>query len=111
MKLRTLNEAAEILGLSRHKLLKGIQRGAYPAIRWGNRLMVDVEELAEILAAERERHTGRIGLKACAEAIGLTEDQLRRMALAGLIPYERSGRYYRFDLAAVEKAIRENMKT
>lgn len=109
MKLRTLNEAAKILGLSRYKLLQGIQHGSYPAIRWGNRLMVDVEQLAEIIAAEQAQHPGMIGLRECAEAIGLSEDQLRRMAEAGIVPYERSGRYWRFRLAAVEKAIRDGM--
>lgn len=113
MKLRTLNEAADALGMTRRKLRAGIEAGKYPALNWGNRLLVDMDALGPIVDAERrqrERHEGMISLKECAEAIGVSQDALRRMALNGLVPYERSGRYYRFSLEAVENAIRNGMK-
>ena len=113
MKLRTLTEAAKILGVSRYHLRAGIAAGRYPAFTWGNRQLVDVEALAEILAEERRRQEageGMIGLRECAEAIGVAPEALRRMALAGLVPFERQGRYYRFCLADVERAIRGGMK-
>lgn len=114
MKLRTLNEAAEALNLTRRQLRMGIESGRYPALSWGNRLLIDLDEIAPIVAQERqqrERHEGMIGLRECADAIGISQDALRRMALSGLVPYERSGRYYRFRLAAVEEAIRAGMQT
>lgn len=113
MKLRTLNEAAAALGVTRRKLREGIRKGLYPAIQWGNRLLVDVDELGPIIEAERQRKAERadmIGLRECADAIGLSAETLRRMAVAGLVPYERSGRYYRFRLEDVENAIRNGMK-
>lgn len=113
MKLRTLTEAAEILGVSRRQLRDGVMAGRYPSITWGNRLLVDLDVLAGILEDERqrrERHDGLIGLRECAEAIGLTPDQLRRMALRGMVPYTKRGRYYCFILADVEMAIRTHMK-
>lgn len=112
MRLRTLNEAAEELGLTRRQLRIGIREGRYPAIQWKNRLLVDLDQLIPIVERERrqrERHEGMIGLNECAAAIGVSRDTLRNMALSGLIPYEKSGRYYRFSLEAVERAIRSGM--
>ena len=114
MKLRTVTDAAEALGLSRRKLKTGIQTGKYPCLHWHGRTLVDMDALAPIVEEEREqeaRHEGMIGLRECAEAIGLSEDQLRRMAVEGLVPYQRSGRYYKFRLDAVEAAIRAGMKS
>lgn len=112
MKLRTLNEAAEELGLTRRQLRTGIREGRYPAMNWKNRLLVDLDQLTPIVENERqqrERHEGMIGLRECAEAIGVSQDVLRRMAISGLVPYEKSGRYYRFSLEAVVRAIRSGM--
>lgn len=113
MRLRTLNEAAEALGVSRRRLREGIRRGIYPAVPWKNRLLVDIDELKAIIEkedAERAARAGEIGLKECAEAIGLTGNVLRSMALAGLVPYHKAGRYYRFRLEDVQAALREKMK-
>lgn len=113
MTLRTLTEAAELLGVSRRRLRAGIDAGRYPAYHWSNRMLVDVDALAPILAEEqrkRENHEGRIGLRECAEAIGLKPATLRRMARAGLVPCEKDGPYYRFVLAEVEATIRLGMK-
>ena len=112
MKLRTLTEVAETLGVSRRKLKQGADEGRYPCIHWHGRLLLDLDELEPIIEEERRRaarHEGMIGIKECAEAIGVSQDQLRRMAAEGLIPCERSGRYYKFDLEAVMAAIRDAM--
>ncbi len=113
MKMRTLNEAAEELGLKRHLLRKGITDGRYPSMVWGNRRLVDVDQLRPIVEAERraaEAHEGLIGLRECAGLVGLTPDTLRRMTKAGYVPFEKSGPYYRYHLADVEAALREHMK-
>lgn len=112
MKLRTLTEAAKLLGISRRRLRAGIEEGRYPAMEWGNRLLVDVDVLAKIIAEERRREEAReglIGMRECAEAIGVSMETLRRMAQTGVVPCERQGRFYKFRLAEVEAAIRRNM--
>lgn len=112
MKLRTLTEAAKLLGISRRRLRAGIEEGRYPAMEWGNRLLVDVDVLAKIIAEERRKEAsgvGWVGLRECAEAIGVSTETLRRMAQAGVVPYKRHGRFYRFQPAEVEAAIRRNM--
>lgn len=111
MRLRTLNEAAELLGVSRRKLRDGIRQGTYPCVPWKNRLLVDIDELQEILEAERAQEAlGEIGLRECAAAIGVSENTLRHMAAEGMVPYRKRGRYYRFQLETVLAAIREQMK-
>ena len=110
MKLRTLNEAAEALGVSRRQLQQGIQAGKYPSIKWGNRTLIDLDAMTEIVEAERERCEGLVDLRTCAEAIGVSQDALRRMAKAGLVPYRRDGRRYVFDIEKVAAAIRAAMK-
>lgn len=108
MKMRTLNEAAAELGTTRDRLRRGVVSGKYPALSWRNRYLVDVDELGPILAAEDEAKN-TIGIKECAEQLGLSADVIRRMARSGVVPYERQGRYYRFRLKEVEAAIRKQM--
>lgn len=111
MKLRTINEAARELGIPVHRLRRGIQAGKYPSLRWGNRVLVDLDALKPILEEERRQSADAdaVDLNTCADAIGVTSDVLWRMAQAGLVPYTRVGRAYRFQVAAVEAAIREKM--
>ena len=111
MRLRTLNEAAELLGISRRKLRDGIRRGIYPCVEWKSRILVDIDVIQAIIDEERAgARDDEIGLRACAAAIGVSENTMRNMALAGLVPYRKQGRYYRFVLEAVEAAIQEHMK-
>jgi hypothetical protein len=113
MKLRTVNEAVQELGVSKYYLRTGIKEKRFPALEWGGRLLVDIEELEPLIEEERrqrEAHEGMIGLKDCAEAIGIKPESLRRMAMAGLVPHRKVGRYYRFCLADVMAAIRAGMK-
>lgn len=109
MKMRTLNEAAAELGTTRERLRRGIAAGRYPAMKWGNRYLVDIDVLAPILAAEDEA-ARTIGITECAAQLGLSADVIRRMARSGLIPCERKGRYFRFRLEEVQAAISKQMK-
>lgn len=109
MRMRTLNEAAAELGTTRERLRRGIAAGRYPAMKWRNRFLVDIDVLAPILAAEDEA-ANTIGIKECAEQLGLSVDVIRRMARSGVIPSERRGRYFRFRLHEVQAAIEQRMK-
>lgn len=109
MKMRTLNEAAQELGTTRAYLRTGVLSGKFPCYRWGNRYLVDLDIIGPIVAAEKNT-ADTISAKDCALAIGLTPDALLRMAKAGVVPYHREGRYYRFRVAEVEAALREGMK-
>ena len=103
MKLRTIHEAAEALGLSRRKLKEGIAQGKYPAVKWGSRLLVDADALERILAEERAA-APTVSARECAEAIGVSESTLRRMARTGLVPFRREGRR---GLFVVDEVIQE----
>ena len=107
MKLRTLNEAAVELEISRTRLRRGIQEGKYPYLQWGNRMLVDIDILLPLLEAEGTDST--ISTAECAEALGLSADTLRGMAQSGLVPCETAGRFYRFRLNEVEAALKKMM--
>lgn len=113
MSIRSVTEAARLLGVTRYRLLEGIKAGRYPAMRFEGRLMVDIDALREIIRKEdqqRAKDAGRkLNLKQCAAAIGLSTGTLRRMAEAGAVPGSKRGRYWMFDLNAVKAAINKNM--
>lgn len=110
MKLRTLTEAAAMLGVSRARLRRGVQAGRYPCMRWGSRTLVDVDALRAIIAEEDAQNAdGTISLRECAEAIGLGPDTLRRMTKTGMIPCVHVGRACRYRLEDVQRAISGEM--
>lgn len=109
MKMRTLNEAAEALGTTRHRLRRGIAAGRYPALHWGSRLLVDLDVVAPIVKAEDAEAERTVGMGQLSELTGLPPETLRRMCREGVLPYrkDKQGRY-RFRPSEVMAAI-ENM--
>lgn len=110
MKLLTLTEAAITMGITRQQLRSGIQRGEYPAMQWGNRLLVDIDEVWPIVDGAQRQIRDTVGLRECAEMLGISADALRRMTRCGLVPHLKVGRQYRFRPDEVEVAIRQQMK-
>jgi excisionase family DNA binding protein len=49
----TVEETAEILGISRQTAYEGCRRGDIPCVRIGKRMLVPAEALARILSAGR----------------------------------------------------------
>lgn len=114
MRLKTMTEAAKLLGVSRRRLKAGIDDGRYPSLRFGSRIMVDVDVLRPIIfkenRAEAQAQGRMMGLRACAKEIGVSEWTLKAMAETGLVPCRKKGRYWMFDPDAVKRAIRTNME-
>ena len=110
MRLRTLQEAANKLGMSRSTLRTKVISGKLPYIQWGNRYLVDMDVVTPMLENE-EDIDGTISMAECAAAIGIAASTLQGMAEAGMVPYRKRGRYYRFVLADVMDAIKKSMTT
>lgn len=109
MKMRTLNEAAEALGTSRHRLRRGIDAGRYPAMKWGTRLLVDLDVIGPIVKAEDAEAEKTVGIGKLSELTGLPPATIRRMCKTGMLPYTQDKqRRYKFRPSAVIAAI-ENM--
>ena len=108
MKMRTINEAAGELGITRHRLNSGIRDGRYPSMQWGSRKLVDVDALRPIVEAEKTRE-GMVRIQECADLIGVSATTLRNMLHKGIVPYERRGQYFYFDVDAVKEALRQRM--
>lgn len=46
----TVDEAAQMLGISRNSAFRAVQRGQLPSIRIGRRILIPRDRLAELLA-------------------------------------------------------------
>ena len=110
MRMRTLSEAAAELGMSRNRLRRRIEAGKLPYLMWGNRMLVDLDEIGPMLQAELEAES-MVGFADLEVLTGLSTNTLRQMCAEGIIPFVRDSRnYYRFDPEAVQAALREHMR-
>lgn len=111
MKLRTITEAAEQLGVPRHRLQRGVESGRYPSMKWLNRRLVDLDTLAAILAEEDAEAEDRVGIRQLSELTGLPVTTLRRMCREGVIPFGRDRRgLYQFRATEVMAALQNLME-
>lgn len=104
MRMRTINEAAESLGVTREQIKRGMDDGRYPFTMWGNRRLVDIDVLREIIDAENAKEKP-VGICECARRTGLSVNTIRRMRQRGFLPATKIGRNYKFDLAEVQRIL------
>ncbi|HWA67424.1 MAG TPA: helix-turn-helix domain-containing protein [Mycobacteriales bacterium] len=53
----TVEEAAQVLGISRNSAFRAVRSGELPAVRIGRRLLIPLAQVTALLGAEpRERH-------------------------------------------------------
>lgn len=105
MRFRTIPEAAKLLGVEEGWLRRMVREEKCPSVRVGNRRLVEMEAAG---ALPREAFGG-IGVGELAEALGVKPPVIYRWAQEGYIPCARYGTEYRFDLDAVERALRARM--
>lgn len=111
MKMRTLNEAAEALNTTRHRLKRGIDAGRYPSMRWGSRLLVDLDVVGPIVEAENAEAEKTVGIGELSELTGLPPATIRRMCREGMLPFTQDKRTrYRFRPSEVMAAIQNMME-
>lgn len=111
MRIRTINEAAEALGVTGYRLRQGIQSGRYPSLKLGLRRLVDLDLLTPIIEAEEADRESWTGTGTICRLTGLRPGQIRRMCDAGQLPHKRnrSGRY-RFQAGRVLAALEDMME-
>ena len=111
MRIRTLNEAAAALGISRHRLRRGIAAGRYPTLPWGNRALVDLDAIEPIVAAENAEAEKTVGVGQLSALTGLPPTTIRKMCKAGMLPYTKDKqRRYLFRVSDVMAAIQNMME-
>ena len=49
----TVEEAAELLGISRNSAYEAVRRGEIPSVRLGRRILIPTEQLRRLLAGEQ----------------------------------------------------------
>ena len=111
MKMRTLNEAAEALGTTRHRIRRGIQAGRYPSMQWGSRLLVDLDVLEPIIRSEDAEAEKTVGIGQLSELTGLPPTTIRRMCKQGVLPYTKDKQSrYKFRPSEVLAALQNMME-
>lgn len=80
-------------------------------MRWGRRLLVDLDVLEPILRAEDAEGEKRVGIGKISELTGLPRGTIRRMCREGVLPYARDRRSrYQFRPSEVMEAIEQMME-
>ena len=111
MRMRTINEAAEALGVTGYRLRQGIQSGRYPSLKLGRRRLVDLDALAPIVEAEEANRESWTGTMEISRLTGLRPGQIRRMSDEGQLPHrrDRDGRY-RYQANRVGEVLKKLME-
>lgn len=108
MNLQPVHKAQQMAGVTEYALRKAIREGKIQILKWGNRQLVDVDAVREVLD-ERIAMDSYWSTADLSKATGLSAGTIRRMAKEGLLPCERFGSVYYFDKDEVLTAIAERM--
>ena len=105
MNLRTVRDAAQMLGVNEMRVRRAARDGRIPAMQLGNRMLVDVDAACDVLS----RPDG-VTIDVVSAETGLTESAIRRAIREGWMPYEKPGKAYLFDMDMVRAAIDKRMR-
>ena len=87
MKLRTIRDAAEMLGVNENRVRRAARDGRIPSMQLGNRTLVDVDAARGVLSPEPEG----VKIDVVSEETGLTVTAIRRAVRDGWLPYIKPG--------------------
>lgn len=105
MNLRTVRDAAQMLGVNEMRVRRAARDGRIPAMQLGNRMLVDVDVACDVLS----RPDG-VTIDVVSAETGLTESAIRRAIREGWMPYEKPSKAYLFDMDMVRAAIEKRMR-
>ena len=74
----TVDETAELLGISRGLAFQAIHRGEIPAVRIGRRILVPVARLRAMLGIDGDREAEQLASPHAVAEIGMGEEPHRR---------------------------------
>lgn len=98
MKLRTIRDAAEMLGVNENRVRRAARDGRIPSMQLGNRTLVDVDAARGVLSPEPEG----VKIDVVSEETGLTVTAIRRAVRDGWLPYIKPGKPLRDALEALK---------
>ena len=87
MNLQPVDRARQLAGVTAYALRKAIREGKIQVLKWGNRQLVDVDTVREVLS-EREPMEGYWSTAQLSEVTGLRANTIRKMAQEGVLPHE-----------------------
>lgn len=107
MKFMTIPEAAKYFEIDVQVIRRGVQSGKYPLMRVGNRSLLDVDGMREIVEAER-----RVGLSIedVHEMTGLSIGTIRRGIKEGWLPCWKRGTAFQFDEDELRQALQARIE-
>lgn len=108
MNLQPVNRARQLTGVTEYALRKAIQEGKIQVLKWGNRQLVDVDMVREVLSERKpiEAYWSTVQLS---EKTGLRASTIRKMAQEGVLPHEKIGNAYYFDKETILTDIAQRM--
>lgn len=108
MNLQPVDRARQLTGVTAYALRKAIREGKIQVLKWGNRQLVDVDTVREVLS-EREPMEGYWSTAQLSEVTGLRANTIRKMAQEGVLPHERVGGAYYFNKETILTDIAQRM--
>ncbi|MDO4837835.1 MAG: helix-turn-helix domain-containing protein [Clostridia bacterium] len=108
MNLQPVNRARQLTGVTDYALRKAIREGKIQVLKWGNRQLVDVDVVCEVLG-KRKSPDQYWSAKELSEITGLRTSTIRKMAQEGLLPHEKIGNAYYFDKETILTDIAQRM--
>lgn len=105
MNLQTVRTVCKELGISESSVRRAIAEKRLPAMKLGNRMLVDLDTAQDVLKCRK----GGATIEEVSKATGLNITAIRRGIREGWIPYERPGKAFIFQLDDVLKAIEQRM--
>lgn len=108
MNLQPVDRARQLAGVTAYALRKAIREGKIQVLKWGNRQLVDVDTVREVLS-EREPMEGYWSTTQLSEVTGLRANTIRKMAQERVLPHERVGGAYYFNKETILTDIAQRM--
>lgn len=108
MNLQPVNRARQLAGVTEYALRKAIRDGKIQVLKWGNRQLVDVDTVREVLS-EHNPMEGYWTTAQLSQVTGLRTNTIRKMAQEGVLPCERVGGVYYFNRETILTDIAQRM--
>ena len=106
MNLQTVRVVCEELDISEARVRRASADGQLDVLMLGNRTLVDLDVAREKLPPIVNGAT----IQDVSRETGLCESAIRRGIREGWLPYDKPGKHYVFDMDAVIKAIKKQMR-
>jgi hypothetical protein len=94
------------MNISEDRLRRAVVAGDIPALKLGNRTLIDIDQTQDIF---NEIKVG-VTIKEVSEQTGLSIHAIRRGMRDGWLPYSKPGKFYVYNMEAIYTAIKKRIE-